>query len=262
MPMNLDEVEVRVLGALMEKSATTPEYYPLTLNALVAACNQKNNRDPVTAYGEAEVKAAVDRLRGRGLCLETTGSGHRVAKYSERLAERLNLGRRESALLCELMLRGPQTPGELRSRAQRMYDFPGLEEVEGVLRRLAQDATVPDAAPVATEATTAEGAASGATPPATGEAPPGPPAALVVLLERVPGERERRYAHLLSGAPAQAGPLPAAASAGASAGLSLTKSAAGPPAPAEAEIVRQLEFFRQELANLRRDFDDFRRRFE
>lgn len=134
----LTPVEARVLGALLEKEMTTPEYYPLTLNALVNACNQKNNRDPITAYAEAEVSGALADLRAKGLLLELSGVGHRVPKYSQRLMERLNLGRREHALLCELLLRGPQTLGELRARAERIHAFSDLEEIESCLCRLAE----------------------------------------------------------------------------------------------------------------------------
>jgi hypothetical protein len=133
----LHPVEVRVLGALLEKDITTPEYYPLTLNALVNACNQKSSRDPVVNYDEDTVLQALTRLREKGLALKITGAGHRVEKYSHRLGESLNLGRREIALLCVLMLRGPQTVGELRGRTERMHDFADLDEVERCLESLA-----------------------------------------------------------------------------------------------------------------------------
>lgn len=132
----LDAEEVRVLACLLEKEITTPEYYPLTLNALVNACNQRSNRDPVVVYDEDQVSAALDRLRHRGLSFILTGAGMRVPKFGHRFQEALNLGRRELALLCELMLRGPQTLGELRARAERMHAFSDLEEVEGCLRGL------------------------------------------------------------------------------------------------------------------------------
>src|SRR5260370_1179576 len=106
-------MEARVLGALIEKEITTPEYYPLSLNALVNACNQKSNRDPVVSYDEETVLEAIDALRDKGLSTVITGAGSRVPKYAHRFAEKLNLGRREIAILCELMLRGPQTLGEL-----------------------------------------------------------------------------------------------------------------------------------------------------
>jgi uncharacterized protein YceH (UPF0502 family) len=165
MAYDLDAVEVRVLGALLEKDLTTPDYYPLSLNALVNACNQKSSRDPVVQYEEAAVEQATDSLRHRGLVLVHLG-GSRVKKYSHRLGE-LNLGRRELPLLCVLMLRGPQTLGELRGRTERMHEFSDLEEVERVLQALA-------------------------------ERPEGP---LVAKLPHQPGTKEARYAHLWSGEP-------------------------------------------------------------
>src|ERR1019366_5409475 len=132
----LHPTEVRVLGALIEKDITTPEYYPLTLNALVNACNQKSSRDPVVSYGEEIVTEALASLQHRGLALRIIGAGHRVEKYGHRLGEKLNLGRREMALLCVLMLRGAQTVGELRGRTERMHDFADMEEVERVLESL------------------------------------------------------------------------------------------------------------------------------
>lgn len=133
----LHPTEVRVLGALVEKEITTPEYYPLTLNALVNACNQKSSREPVVNYEEDTVSQALTLLRNKGLGLRITGAGHRVEKYGHTLGEKLNLGRREMALLCVLMLRGPQTVGELRGRAERMHAFEDLEEVERCLEALA-----------------------------------------------------------------------------------------------------------------------------
>ncbi|HLJ50582.1 MAG TPA: YceH family protein [Bryobacteraceae bacterium] len=158
----VDPVEARVLGSLIEKETTTPEYYPLSLNALVNACNQKSNRDPAVSFDEDTVADALERLRHKGLVLIITGAGSRVAKYGHRLAEKLNLGRRESAILCELLVRGPQTAGELRNRADRMHKFDDLEEVELVLERMSE---------------------------------------LVTKLPRRPGEKEQRYAHLLAGQP-------------------------------------------------------------
>jgi uncharacterized protein len=128
--------EVRVLGALLEKDITTPEYYPLTLNALLNACNQKSSREPIVNYTEEIVTEALASLQYKGLALRISGAGHRVEKYGHRLGEKLNLGRREQALLCVLMLRGPQTVGELRGRTERMHDFADLEEVEYVLESL------------------------------------------------------------------------------------------------------------------------------
>jgi uncharacterized protein YceH (UPF0502 family) len=132
----LHAVEVRVLGALIEKDITTPEYYPLTVNSLQNACNQKSSRDPVVHFDEQTVEQALETLKNKHLVVRISGAGHRVEKWSHRLGEVLNLGRREMALLCVLMLRGPQTVGELRGRTERMHDFNDLEEVERVLETL------------------------------------------------------------------------------------------------------------------------------
>lgn len=166
----LDPVEVRVLGALIEKEATTPEYYPLSLNSLVNACNQKSNRDPVVDFDEDTVQDALDRLREKMLVLKVTGSG-RVDKFAQRISETLNLGRRELALLGVLLLRGPQTLGELKDRSERLFSFADLSEAESVLDKLAQR-------------------------------PEGP---LVKKLPRQAGQKEVRYTHLLAGEPAVAG---------------------------------------------------------
>ncbi|MBZ5610258.1 MAG: YceH family protein [Acidobacteriia bacterium] len=162
MDLVLHPVEVRVVGALLEKEITTPEYYPLSLNALVNACNQKSNRDPMVQFDEATVEQALQTLRDKGLLLSITGAGSRVPKYGHRISERLNLGRRELAILCELMLRGPQTLGELRTRSERMHRFDDLAEVEAVIERQPE---------------------------------------LIAKLPRRPGEKEVRYAHLLCGPP-------------------------------------------------------------
>ena len=175
----LDPVEVRVLGALIEKEATTPEYYPLSLNALVNACNQKSNRFPVVDYDEETVREAIERLRAKRLAMVIIGSG-RVTKYSQSISEHLNLGRRELAALCVLLLRGPQTLGEVKDRADRIFSFGDLEEAERTLDKLAE----------------------------------WPSGALAKKLPRQPGHKEARYAHLLSGEPAvETGPsdMPAAA---------------------------------------------------
>src|SRR5687767_14451268 len=126
----LNEVEVRVLGALVEKQVTTPEYYPLTLNALVQACNQKNNRNPVVGFDEEMVSQALESLRGKNLVYVFYGSTSRVPKYKHMMEEVFVLSPQELAVMCVLMLRGPQTPGELRGRTERLYDFSSLEEVE------------------------------------------------------------------------------------------------------------------------------------
>jgi len=136
MDWQLDAAEARVLGALMEKEITTPDYYPLSTNALVNACNQKSNREPVVSYDDDTVEEALQNLRDKGLAMRVTGDG-RVAKHEQRFTEKFNLGRREAALLCVLMLRGPQTVGELRGRSERLYTFDDLESVEATLERLA-----------------------------------------------------------------------------------------------------------------------------
>ncbi len=137
MDWQLDAAELRVLGALMEKEKTTPEYYPMSVNALLNACNQKTNRDPVVNYDEETVETALHGLREKGLSARISG-GSRVAKHEHRFTERCNLGRREEAVLCVLMLRGPQTVGELRGRTERLYNFDDLESVENTLQRLAE----------------------------------------------------------------------------------------------------------------------------
>jgi hypothetical protein len=137
MDWQLDAAETRVLGALLEKEITTPDYYPLSVNALVNACNQKSNREPVVSYDEDTVEEALQNLRTKGLSMRVTGDG-RVAKHEQRFTEKFNLGRREAALLCVLMLRGPQTVGELRGRSERLHNFDDLESVETTLSHLAQ----------------------------------------------------------------------------------------------------------------------------
>jgi uncharacterized protein YceH (UPF0502 family) len=137
MDWQLDGAETRVLGALLEKEITTPDYYPLSTNALVNACNQKSNREPVVSYDDDTVEDALENLRTKGLTMRVTGEG-RVAKHEQRFTEKYNLGRREAALLCVLMLRGPQTVGELRGRSERLHNFDDLESVESTLVRLAE----------------------------------------------------------------------------------------------------------------------------
>jgi uncharacterized protein YceH (UPF0502 family) len=178
--MTLDTAQIRVLGALMEKEIATPEGYPLSLNALVNACNQRSSRDPVMELAEEEVRQAIHALEDMGLTAVSRDS--RVAKYEHRIRTVLNLRRDETAVLCLLFLRGPQTPGELRSRADRLYSFDDLEAVQSTLERLASRAPG-----------SSEGNLDGAPPT-------GP---LVAVLPRQPGSREARYAHLLGG-PAEA----------------------------------------------------------
>ena len=160
----LDPIETRVAGALAEKALATPDHYPLTLNSLVAACNQKSSRDPVTAYSEREVRDAAERLMRRGLAGTTAGAGHRVAKFRHTLDRALDLSRRELAALVVLMLRGPQTPGEIRTRTSRLADFASVDDAEEALWMLA-DRDEP----------------------------------LVVRLPREPSQSADRVAHLLSG---------------------------------------------------------------
>jgi uncharacterized protein len=136
--VNLTAIEARVLGSLIEKDVTTPDYYPLSLNALVNACNQKNNRDPVMTLDEAAVRGALNSLQEKRLAGPAGGADSRVTKFEHRLQEVFNFDRREIAIICVLLLRGPQTPGELRGRADRMYHFDTLEDVVATLDRLAQ----------------------------------------------------------------------------------------------------------------------------
>jgi hypothetical protein len=138
MDVQLDAAEVRVLGALMEKEIATPEYYPLSLNALINACNQKSNREPIVSYDEETVETALDGLRNKGLSMRISARDSRVPKHEQRFTERFNLGRREAAIMCVLMLRGPQTPGELRGRTDRLYTFDDLEGVEATLHKLVE----------------------------------------------------------------------------------------------------------------------------
>src|SRR5271169_3881534 len=173
--MHLDPIQLRVLGSLIEKEITTPENYPLSLNALVNACNQRSSRDPVLDLTEEEVRQALHSLED--IALVTPVRDARVPKYEHRIRTVLNLRRDETAVLCLLMLRGPQTPGELRSRADRLYTFDDLASVQSTLERLA---TRPTADATSTEAAT------------------GP---LTTVLPRQPGSREARYAHLLGDPP-------------------------------------------------------------
>jgi uncharacterized protein YceH (UPF0502 family) len=175
--MQLDPIQLRVLGSLIEKEITTPENYPLSLNALINACNQRSSRDPVLDLTEDQVRHALHSLED--LALTTPVRDSRVPKYEHRIRTVLNLRRDETAVLCLLMLRGPQTPGELRSRADRLYSFDDLAAVQSTLERLA--ARTPDE--------TSSGTSSETTRP------------LTTILPRQPGSREARYAHLLGDTP-------------------------------------------------------------
>ncbi len=207
MDWQLDAAEARVLGALMEKEVATPEYYPLSLNALVNACNQKSNRDPVVNFDDEIVEQALESLRYKGLATRITGRDVRVPKHGQSFTEQVNMGRREAALICLLLLRGPQTPGELRSRSDRLYTFDDLEAVENTLNHLAE-------------------------------------MEFVKRLPRQPGSRESRWAHLLSG----------------------DVEVAEEPAPALAERStpdrERIAALERDVAELRRQFDEFRRNFE
>ena len=132
----LNEAEVRVLGSLVEKDITTPDYYPLSINAVVNACNQKSNRDPVMNLNEEAVRQALHSLNEKGLAGTASNADSRVPKYEHRMQEAFNFTRRETAVLCVLMLRGPQTPGELRGRTERMHRFEDLTDVQSTLQKL------------------------------------------------------------------------------------------------------------------------------
>jgi len=173
----LDPIQLRVLGSLIEKEITTQEQYPLSLNALINACNQKSSREPVMELTERQVFEAVQALDD--LSVVTPNRESRVNKYEHRIRTVLQLRRDETALLCLLLLRGPQTPGELRSRSDRLYAFDDLESVQSTLERMAVRPQPLDAAPT-----------------------PARSAPLVVQMPRQPGSREHRYAHLLAGTPA------------------------------------------------------------
>jgi len=208
MAEKLTEVEARVVGALIEKQLTTPEYYPLTMNALVAACNQKSNRDPVVNYSEETVQKAVDDLREKNIVYVFYGSTSRVPKYKHILPQAFELDERETAVMCVLMLRGAQTIGEIRERTGRLYEFSGLGEVQESLDGLMKK-----------------------------DEP------LIVKLERQAGQKEARYAHLLSGEVIN---IP---STERTISTHQTKN-------------EQIERLEQELENLRSEFNLFRQEFE
>ena len=210
MDWQLDAAELRVLGALIEKEATTPDYYPMSLNALVNACNQKSNREPVVSFDEETVETALHELRAKGLSSRISGES-RVPKHEQRFVEKFNLGRREAAVMCVLMLRGPQTVGELRGRTERIFTFDDLESVESTLHRLAE-------------------------------------MGFVKKLPRQTGYKEQRWAQLL------AGDIEVAEEAAAA------TSERGPGDRAsDRERIAALE---EEVAGLKRAFEEFRRNFE
>ncbi len=212
----LTETEARVIGALIEKHLTTPEYYPLTLNALVAACNQKTNREPVVAFDEQTVQRTVDELRERNLVYVFYGSTSRVPKYKHIFPKFYELDERETAIMCVLMLRGAQTLGELRERTGRLYEFSGLGEVSETLDALQRK-----------------------------ENP------LIVKLDRQAGQKEARFAHLLSGE-VSAADFPAKTAAAA--------SAAGSERIEKLET--ELETLRTEFNSFKAAFEDFKKQFD
>jgi uncharacterized protein len=222
MSLNLNEIECRVLGSLIEKDITTPDYYPLSLNALVNACNQKNNRDPVMTLDEAAVRQALATLQEKRMAGPSSGADSRVPKFEHRLQEVFNFDRREIAVVCVLFLRGPQTPGELRGRTDRMYHFETLDDVVSTLDRLAQ------------------------------RDPP-----LACMLPRQPGTKESRYMHLFAGepSPAVAARAPSPADEG-----SATRDYSGNDRLSRLE--NDVSQLRQELAEMREQLAEFRRQFE
>ena len=221
MALHFSEPEIRVLGCLIEKEITTPEYYPLSLNALLAACNQKSNREPVLSLGEPAVRNALRSLSDQAL-VRSASNDSRVAKYEHRLSELYNFHRYEIALLCALLLRGPQTPGELRTRTDRMYSFEDLEAVHSALNHLIR------------------------------REPP-----LVKVLPRQPGTKECRYMHLFAGEEIPAPPEDALHE---SPTPPVTSSSADANRVARLEI--ELDALRCELETLRELFANFQKQFQ
>jgi uncharacterized protein YceH (UPF0502 family) len=214
----LNEAEVRVLGSLVEKDITTPDYYPLSINALVNACNQKSNRDPVVNLNEETVRKALYTLNEKGLAGTASTADSRVPKYEHRMQEAFNFTRRETAVLCVLMLRGPQTSGELRGRSERMHRFEDLTDVQSTLQKLM-----------------------------TRDEP------LVKMLPRQPGTKEARYAHLLSGVQASwDAPTPAVQEAITNSGDSERISRLEEDV---ANLHKEIADLKQELAGFRRQFE-------
>lgn len=217
MPDTLTAEEVRVLGSLIEKQLTTPEYYPLTLNSLTAACNQKSNRDPVVNFDEATIQTAIDSLREKNLVYLFYGSTSRAVKYKHMMPSVFDLNEAEVAVMCVLMLRGPQTLGEIRERTGRLHEFSGMGEVNETLDRLA-----------------------------------GRDEPLIAKLERQPGQKEGRFAHLLSG------PIDVEK-------LTFAREKT-PASPASTERIETLEAevgkLRSELESFRSEFAEFRKQFD
>lgn len=222
MEFTLTPEEARVLGCLIEKQITTPEYYPLTLNALVAACNQKNNRSPLVMWEERTVVRALDMLREKKLASMITEAGARVPKYKHNAAEVIGLDEKDVAVLCELLVRGPQTVGELRTRCERMVAFVDLAQVQTVLDGLAARTQGP----------------------------------LVVKLPRQPGTKESRFSHLLSGEP------PAIPEGELAAPAEPARLAVQAENERIAKLEQDVAALRQELADLRQQVTDFKKAFE
>lgn len=209
-----------MLGSLVEKDITTPDYYPLSLNALVNACNQKNNRDPVTTLDEDAVREALDTLHDKNIAGPTSSADSRVTKYEHRMQEAFNFTRGETAILCVLLLRGPQTPGELRGRSERMHHFEHLDEVQSTLQRLMQ------------------------------REPP-----LARVLPRQPGTKESRYMHLLSGDIEIALPPPSSSTAERTPGNYADQQRMS-HLENEVEILKkEVADLKQQLATFRKQFD-------
>jgi uncharacterized protein YceH (UPF0502 family) len=215
---------------LIEKDITTPDYYPLSLNALVNACNQKNNREPVLSLDEGSVRQALTTLQEKRMAGPAGGADSRVPKYEHRLQEVFNFDRREIAIVCVLLLRGAQTPGELRGRTERMYHFEGLEEVVSTLDRLAQRDP-----------------------------------ALVCILARQPGTKEYRYMHLFSGEPLEPTVTRSVVereAEAAAAGAEASVLSMPPPAARLARLEEEVGRLRQELGEVQQQLAAFRKQFE
>jgi uncharacterized protein YceH (UPF0502 family) len=230
MNLLLTDIETRVLGALIEKDITTPDYYPLSLNALVNACNQKNNREPVLSLDEGSVRQALTTLQEKRMAGPAGGADSRVPKYEHRLQEVFNFDRREIAIVCVLLLRGAQTPGELRGRTERMYHFEGLEEVVSTLDRLAQRDP-----------------------------------ALACILARQPGTKEYRYMHLFSGEPLEPTVTRSVVereAEAAAAGAEASVLSMPPPAARLARLEEEVGRLRQELGEVQQQLAAFRKQFE
>jgi len=215
-PINLSSTETRILGCLLEKERTTPEYYPLSLNSLVTACNQTTNRDPIVNYSEKTVEQGLDLLRQKKLAMLIHTAGARVAKYRHTFLDLYNLNSREVAIICVLMLRGPQTPGELRSRTERMCGAMSLSDLERLLDELS-----------------------------AGDDP------LVKVIPARPGQKEKRYAHLLS-------PYTETYESAADRAPAIEST---PQESRLDQLESELKNLRTEMNSLREDFEQFKKQF-